>query len=278
VGGVGAVADRPEAVERGGVLARGVAVGGAADRRLVELQSQLAAEVPGQAPQGLVAGERLHRRLLDATFDPDRGLGVDRPEGADGGLDLGGVLPGPDPHVHAGPHLGGDDVRPQPAVDCPHVHGDAAGRVVECEEPLDLVGHLQDRARPFLGVDAGVCGPALDGDREAAGGLASRLQLPRPPERRFQDEGPHRAAGQPANERGGVGAADLLVGVDHDHTFGRWPQAEVGHRTQRVEHLHQSALHVEDARPPDGFPLDADRHLSHRADRPDGVAVADEQL
>ena len=50
VGGVGAVADRPQAVEGGGVLARCVAVGGAADRRLVEFQSQATAEIPSQAP------------------------------------------------------------------------------------------------------------------------------------------------------------------------------------------------------------------------------------
>jgi hypothetical protein len=50
VGGVGTVADRPQAVEGCGVLARCVAVGGTADRRLVEFQPQALAEIPGLAP------------------------------------------------------------------------------------------------------------------------------------------------------------------------------------------------------------------------------------
>ncbi len=123
------------------------------------------------------------------------------------------------------------------------------------------MGHLQDGTGPFFGVDASVGGSAFDGDREAAGGFPGRLQLSRPAEGRFQDEGPNRAASEPTNERGGVGAADLLVGVDHDHAVGRGPQAEVFHGPERVEHLHQAALHVKDARPAEGFALDANRHL-----------------
>jgi hypothetical protein len=52
---VGPVPDRPQPVEGGRVLAGRVAVRGAAHRRLLQLQPQPAAEVPGQAPQRLVA-------------------------------------------------------------------------------------------------------------------------------------------------------------------------------------------------------------------------------
>jgi hypothetical protein len=56
---------------------------------------------------------------LPIPFDLDRVSGLTGRRAADGGFDLGSVLPRRDPHVHAGPHLGGDDVRPQSAVDRP---------------------------------------------------------------------------------------------------------------------------------------------------------------
>ena len=109
-------------------------------------------------------------------------------------------------------------------------------------------------------------------------GFPGGLQLARPAKSRLQDEGPGRAACQAANERCGIGTTNLLVGVDHDHTLGSRPEAEVFHDLDCVEHLHQAALHVKNARPADSFPVNANRHLAHRADRPDGVAVAHEQL
>ena len=48
--------------------------------------------------------------------------------------------------------------------------------------------------------------------------------------------------------------------------------------SQGGDHLHQAALHVEDAWPEQGLALDPDRHLADRPQRPDRVAVSDEHL
>ena len=174
--------------------------------------------------------------------------------------------------------LGGDHVRPQPPVDGSHVHRDAAVGVVEGEELLHLMRELEDRAHPALRVDAGVRGPSGDRHGEGADGLAARLQGAAAPERRLEHQGAHRSAGEPRDVPPRVAAADLLVAGDHQHRRDLGLGSGGPQRAEGEDRLDQAPLHVEDARPEQPAAVGAHGHLLERADGPDRVEVADQQL
>ena len=55
-------------------------------------------------------------------------------------------------------------------------------------------------------------------------------------------------------------------------------KAEILQRSEGEDHLHKSALHVVDAGTLDNVVLDLDRHHPKRPERPDGVAVSEQEL
>jgi hypothetical protein len=89
-------------------------------------------------PAGYLEGDTLH----------------DRRETKDGLLDTPRVLAVQHAHVDLYGDLWRDHVRSQSTVDRAHVHRDSPLAIIECEQPLDLVGDLEDRAGAFIGVEA----------------------------------------------------------------------------------------------------------------------------
>ncbi len=80
------------------------------------------------------------------------------------------------------------------------------------------------------------------------------------------------------NGRPRFDAADLLVAVDQEDGGQRRFLAQFLQGAQGEEALHQPGLHVIAARPAQHVPVDNQRHLGQCADRPDGVAVAEQEL
>src|SRR5512133_3484330 len=95
-----------------------------------------------------------------------------------------------DTDVHKRDGVGCHDVGPDAAVDWPDVDGDAACRIVEREETLDLPRELEDGADAVLGLGARVGGPAAHDDAEASDALARGLQPSFASGRRLEQEGP----------------------------------------------------------------------------------------
>ncbi len=118
----------------------------------------------------------------------------------------------------------------------------------------------------------------LDDDGETPHALSGRLELPGQAERGFHNERPLHDAGQPADVPGGTGAPHLLVRVDEDHGGHGRLQTQRRYRPEREDHLHEPGLHVVDAGPPHDPAFRPDRHLLRGPERPDGVAVAEQEL
>ena len=118
VGGVRTVADSPQAVERGGVLADGVAVGRATDGRLLEWEARAAGQWPAAVRQsaGCVGPARAEggRKLPETSIEVP---GIDRLQPSNGRLDARRVLAGGRAHVQTRAHFGRHDVRAKAAVD-----------------------------------------------------------------------------------------------------------------------------------------------------------------
>ena len=174
--GMRAVADGAQAVECGGVLADGVAV--RAPPTAAWSRSR-----PSWRPSDRASCQSARlRATARAAADRSRR----RPGSCVCGLT--GVSPrmaastssasarvGTRTSTHR-PHLRRDDVGAEPAVDRPDVHADAPRRIVQREEPLDLMRHLQHGAGAFAGIQPGVGGAAVDGDRELADRFPCRFQ------------------------------------------------------------------------------------------------------
>jgi len=103
------------------------------------------------APQG--RPEREHRALEPARLVEGRRAGVDDRD-----------------------RLGGDDVRGGPSTDHADVGRGAGGGIGDPPDGEDLMGELDDRADPLLGLDPRVRRAALDLQGEVADPLARRLQ------------------------------------------------------------------------------------------------------
>ena len=276
VQGVGSGPHGPEPVERGGAdRGREIAVGPPAGAALL----QVAAQPAGDGARLLV--ETRHRR---GSF---QGRAVEPAGHLDAGARHGG---GPvadeldDPvHVRRRRHpriddrvgLFGHDVGQGAAGDQPDVQRDV-GR--EAAHPLqidDLGGHLVDRARPLVGLDAGVGGHAADDETEFAAALAGRLHAAAGQPRLEHEGGP--AAPRLLLDQGARGAAAtfLVRGPQHDDPpRGRRHLEQRPHRQQPQRN---ARLHVEDAGPEQAAVLEFERHARKLSDRPDGVEVAEQQ-
>src|SRR5919199_5595010 len=121
-------------------------------------------------------------------------------------------------------------------------------------------------------------GLPFDDYREAPHALAGRLELPRGPQRRLQNECPLGDARESTDVSRGFPAADLLIRVDEEHRGDGGLELEVPQYPQREQHLHQPALHVVYTGTPDHAVSSLDRHLLKRPERPDGIAVPEQEL
>ncbi len=121
-------------------------------------------------------------------------------------------------------------------------------------------------------------GLALGDDGEAADGLAGGLESALRPKRGFKYEGAVGVASDPANRTRGPRAAHFLVGVEQHDRSERKRQLELMDCPQCEHHVHQPGLHVQHAGTAHGVRRGRDGHLLERADRPDGVAMAQQQL
>ena len=114
------------------------------------------AESLGGREQSAVTRKRLHRRPAEASLDLDRGTLEHGPQASDRQFEPVSRSRGRRAHVDDCARPGCDDVGTESAVDRAHVDRDSLRRVVESEQPLHLVGELEDRADPVLEVCAGV--------------------------------------------------------------------------------------------------------------------------
>lgn len=121
-------------------------------------------------------------------------------------------------------------------------------------------------------------GAAVDDDGEVGQPLAGGLQLAFRPGGRLEDERAGRFPRQLLDDRPRLDAADLLVGVDEKDRGERRLQPQLAQGHQGVDALHQTALHVEAAGAAQDVAVDLQRHFGQRADRPDGVAMAEQEL
>ncbi len=131
---------------------------------------------------------------------------------------------------------------------------------------------------PFLRIEPGVGGLAEDLDREAQRSLAPGLEIAGGAERRLEHEDPAHPPRQRIDARERFGAADLLVGVDEEGRLDLRGEAELAQGAQGEDPLHEAALHVVGAGAEEAAVADLDRHSLDGPQRPDGVAMSDEEL
>ena len=165
-------ADRSQPVDRRHAHARRrVRVRRPAGRRVVEREAEALRDPRRVGHQPTRPLELLHRPVARSLGDVDGDVGDHgaRAGLADGGLDLDQGVAGDRAHVDLHRAALGDDVGPRPAVDDPDVDGDARPAAVERVQLGDDARRLEDRAAALLGLDAGVRGAAMDGDRRARG-------------------------------------------------------------------------------------------------------------
>src|SRR6185437_10816480 len=140
---------------------------------------ELARSPLGGAPECGIALSALERGVAYPAGYLEGDTLQDRRETKDGLLDTLRVLAVQHAHVDLCGDLWRDHVRSQSTVDRAHVHRDSPLAIIECEQPLDLVGDLEDRAGAFIGVEARMARATLDHDSEVPGSLTRGLELPR---------------------------------------------------------------------------------------------------
>ena len=210
--------------------------------------------------------------------DLDRGRLADRLQATDHSFDPGRLGRGRDRTSTTALAAGAITFGSQAAVDLAHVHRRSSLEIGQLEQALDLVRELEDGARAGARLESRVACDPGDLDREHTDPLARRLQAPGRPERRLEDESTSGRGGKALDVGTGLDAADLLVAVDqHDRGQAR-VQIVLAQRSEREQHLHQPALHVEHARPVEATLLGAQRHSLDRPQRPHRVQVAEQQL
>src|SRR5438067_8813735 len=172
------------------------------------------------------------------------------------------------PDVEDGLCSGGHDVLARAAGDEADVDGDAV--TGEALQAQDLVRDLLDRAHPLRGSRR-VGRPAANGEGEATDPLPRGLEVPALGGT-FEDEGGHRTGGRLGEQRAGLRASDLLVGVDDDASR----MARLG-PAQRFEEDHEAALHVVRTGTVGAVAVEAKGHPCKRSARPHRVDVAEQE-
>jgi hypothetical protein len=115
-------------------------------------------------------------------------------------------------------------------------------------------------------------------EREAADGLACRLQLPGGAVRTLEDERPNGAPREALEEVARLGAPDLLVRVHDDDGRHVRLDAVLREGAESEHDLDEAALHVVHARTADDAVLGPEADLLDASERPDGVGMPDEEL
>jgi len=154
---------RAQSIERGDTDGRSeIAVAPTPSAGLGEREADLAREPLGQLGQADGAGASLHRRSVDAAADAEAGsreLRLQVVDGANDPLRLRGPRKA---DVDFGTGVRRDDIGPRAAVDHADIDGGPGGRVAQRLEGQHLLRQLLDRTDPFLRLDAGMGGAALD--------------------------------------------------------------------------------------------------------------------
>jgi hypothetical protein len=145
-------------------------------------------------------------------------------------------------------------------------------RVAQGLEREDLVRELLDRARPLVGMRAGVGGVAVDDEAVAGESLPGGLQVS-PLGRRLEDERCRHVAGRLLDERPPGEAPGLLVGGEED-ARGAPP---VARPAESLDEDDETRLHVVGARAVRAPVLDPEGHVRERADRPHRVDVPEQE-
>ncbi len=271
-------ASRSEAIDRGRSEACRVAVRASADGRLLQIQPEQLSGATRELPQCAVARRALQRLVEQPILQPDLDAGCDRLDRLDGGAYLEGVRCVKGSDIDVGGAISRHDVGPVAARDHSHVDRDAALRVVEGVHPLYDVGELEHRARSFLGFHPGVGRYTKNPKLKMPDAFSGRLDHPRRSLCRFQDQGAVRGAGEPCDVPRRGGTPHLLIGVHEHHRRHDGLDPEIVKCLQGVDDQHQAALHVVDPRPAQPAVLQPNRHVANRAERPNRIVVAYQQL
>ena len=130
VGGVGAFADRAEAVEGGNAECGGeVAVRGAAGGGLVEPEAEFGGETAGLLVERDGPGLALHRGTVDAAGNLQLAVRIGTAQAAEEPVDAGGIAGASDAHIDIGEGVLGDDVGARASRDDAGIDGEAATQI-----------------------------------------------------------------------------------------------------------------------------------------------------
>jgi hypothetical protein len=258
---VRAFADGAEAVERGNAEGRGeIAVGAASGRSFAEGETHFAGEPLPEAEQLNDAGGALERRAIDAAGDFDARTFEDGFERVELAIDQGRIGGAGDANIHAREGAIRNHIRVFSRFDDGGLHGDAAARMIEAHQALDLQGELVDGVDAFLGIDAGVSRAAGNEQLGVADTFALRFHAAFGTERGLEDQDGIAAERLALDDAAGRATADFFVrGPKEDEALAR----DNSRATKGVggeESDDQAALHIESAGAPGTAAQDAERH------------------
>ena len=117
----------------------------------------------------------LQRRPVDATFDVQLALPVDRAQRLYFALHDRAIGFAGNPEIDLGNGFGRNDIGARSTADDADIQRDAALQVGQPGERLDLMRQFENRALPLLKVEAGVGSLSCDPDKKAAHTLARGL-------------------------------------------------------------------------------------------------------
>ena len=222
-------------------------------------------------------GRALHGRAAESAVNFQFGAGEDGAQGGETAFDLRGVFDAGDAEIEYGAGALGDDVGARAAFDDAGADRRPRRGIGECADALDLQGEFVNRVHSLFRIQAGVRGFSEYGEFHFAGAFAGRFQFPFDTGGGLENEDGSRLAGEAFDEFAGVVAADFFVGGEEAENGGGEGHAGGGERFDGGESDGEARLHVERSGARDAAAADAEWHALERAERIDGVVMAEDQ-